>query len=112
MIYKVSVGIPPEYAERMMDAVDAAIEPIYPGYRRVFSYWPTKGTWIPTEGSHPFLGTIGEVETADELRVEFAVKPGHLEAAIAAVLSVHPYEEPGIDVIPMEAWKDFAPSCR
>ena len=108
--YKIAVNIPPEHADDLMDSVTEAIDPMYPGYDRCFSYWMVKGTWRSLEGSHPYDGTIGEITTADEIRVEFAVNACDLEKAIRSILSIHPYEEPAIDVIPMTGWKSIIPS--
>jgi hypothetical protein len=107
-ILKIGVNIPPEFADRLMDAISERIEPIYPGYSRAFSYWPVKGTWIPGEGSDPYLGSIGQIETADEMRIEFAVYGSDLRETVRIIRSVHPYEEPCIDIIPMLSWKEFA----
>ena len=109
-IYKIGVNVPGEFLERLMDAINDSMEPVYPKYDRTFSYWPVKGTWKPLEGAHPYDGTVGEISVADEIRLEFAVKAKDLESVIAAIADVHPYEEPAIDVIPMMPWKDLIPS--
>ena len=108
--YKVATSVPREYLEEMMDRITERIEPLYPGYDRVFSYWPITGTWRPLEGSDPFIGTPGKIETAEECRLEFAVAEKDLAAAVRAIRDVHPYEEPAIDVIPMVPWKDVIAS--
>ena len=53
------------------------------------------------EGSHPYLGTLGQLRTEPELKVEVACPTGRVEAVLAAVKRVHPYEEPVINVIPL-----------
>lgn len=104
-VYKIGVNIPESHLTRMMDAVAEVARPIYPGYDRVFCWWPVKGTWRPLEGSDPYRGKVGEVEVSDEMRVEFAVLEDDLGKAVDAVRRAHPYEEPAIDVIPMIPWK-------
>ncbi|NLL95106.1 MAG: hypothetical protein GX224_05075 [Thermoplasmatales archaeon] len=106
-VYKVVVHAPPGYEDAIMDAVDSAVESVYPGYRRTFSVTDTVGTWMPVEGANPFLGTVGEIETANERRIEFIAFGKDLRKAVAAIVSAHPYEEPAIDIIPMVAWKSF-----
>ena len=108
--YKIAVNIPEGYLEELMDSVTGTIRPMYPGYDRTFNYWPVTGTWRPLPGSHPYDGSVGEVTVAEEMRVEFAVSEGDLEAAVAAILAVHPYEEPAIDVLPRVGWRDVIPS--
>ncbi len=108
--YKIAVNVPGEHLEALMDSVTGAIRPMYPGYDRTFNYWPVTGTWRSLPGSHPYDGSIGEVTVAGEVRLEFAVSEVDLGAAIAAILAVHPYEEPAIDVLPMVGWRDVIPS--
>ena len=107
MIYKIAVNIPREFIDDLMDAVDAAVTPIYPKYRRAFSYWPTEGTWIPTDGANPYLGTVGSIEKAEEMHIEFAVDEADLRTVVTVIRNIHPYEEPCIDIIPMLPWKEF-----
>ena len=109
-IYKVGVNVPPEFLERLIDSINEVMDPVYPKYDRTFMYWPVKGTWRPLPGAEPYNGTIGKVEVADEIRLEFAVKKEDLKKVIGKIAEVHPYEEPAVDVIPMIAWKEFIPS--
>jgi len=105
--YKISTCIPEEFLQELMDAVNDAVEPLYPGYDRAFCYWPVKGTWRPLEGSNPYKGTVGEIELADEMKLEFAVRKKDLKKVIDTIVSIHPYEEPVIDVIPIYTHKDI-----
>jgi hypothetical protein len=109
-IFKIGFNLPREFLERMMDSINDVMEPLYPGYDRTFNYWPVKGTWRPLPGSEPYLGKIGEIEVADEMRLEFAIKKKDLTAVLRVIRDVHPYEEPAIDVIPMYSWKELTAS--
>ena len=105
-LYKICVCVPEEFLEKMMDSVNDVIGSVFPGYDRAFSYSRVKGTWRPLKGSKPFKGRIGEIETADEIRLEFVVRGSDLKDVLNIIADVHPYEEPAIDVIPMLNWKD------
>lgn len=109
-VYKIGVNIPAEFLDDLMEAVDSAMSPLYPGYDHAYMYWPVKGTWRPLEGSNPYLGTVGKIEVADEMRLEFAVKSDDVKKVIETIVRIHPYEEPAIDVIEMTGWKDFIAS--
>ncbi|HIJ00771.1 MAG: hypothetical protein PWQ88_270 [Candidatus Methanomethylophilaceae archaeon] len=98
--YKVVVFLPPEYREKIMEAVNSAMEPIYPHYDMVFSYQMVKGCWRPLAGANPYQGKVGRLEEADELRLEFAIRASDLDKVVDAIMSAHPYEEPGIDIYP------------
>lgn len=109
-VYKVAVSVPEDFLEKVMNAVTEAIEPLYPGYDRVFSHWPVTGTWRPLPGSHPYDGIVGRISVEPEVHLEFAVRGEYLYDAVEAVRNAHPYEEPAIDIIPMVAWKSVTPS--
>ncbi len=106
-IYKISVTIPQEYKDELMDSINSVMGQIYPGYDRVFSITKTEGTWRTLEGADPFNGRIGEITSAEELRIDFAVQEKDLKKVLEVIADVHPYEEPAIDVIPMIPWKDI-----
>jgi len=90
-----------------MDRIDNVMDPVYPGYERTFSYSKITGTWKPVEGSNPFKGETGKIETADEIRLEFVAVGKDLKNVIAEIVNVHPYEEPAIDITPVLRGKDL-----
>lgn len=106
-LFKVCVSVPPEFVDELLDGINDIIDPIYPHYDRTFAIYPVTGTWRPLEGSNPYKGRTGEIETASEMRIEFAVKREQIERVISKIAEIHPYEEPCIDVIPLIGWKDF-----
>ena len=103
--YKILVFIPEEFSDKLMERINEVIEPFHPGYDMCFSSVKVNSTWRPLEGSKPFIGTIGVIEHAEELRIEFIVREKELRDVIRTIREVHPYEEPAIDVIPCLDWK-------
>ena len=61
-----------------------------------------KGTFLPLEGTNPFLGEQGRLETADEIRLETIVPAEKVHAVVQAMLAAHPYEEAAYDIYPVE----------
>ena len=59
------------------------------------------GAWRPLAGTAPYLGRMGEVCHAPELKVEVTCRTDRVEETVAAVKRAHPYEEPVINVIPL-----------
>lgn len=60
------------------------------------------GTFKGNEGSHPFVGKIGERHIENETRIE-VIFPGFLQSKmIASLKAVHPYEEVAYDVYALE----------
>ena len=69
------------------------------GAGRVGNYdccaWQTRGEgqFRPLDGSMPFLGNQGQIETVIEYKLELVCEEPCLKAVIAALKRAHPYEE-------------------
>jgi dinuclear metal center YbgI/SA1388 family protein len=64
-----------------------------------FTSAPGEGRFRPLDGANPMIGTVGELETVPEVRIE-VVLARHLRAdVVRAMLAAHPYEEPAYDVV-------------
>lgn len=78
------------------------------GAGRVGNYdccaWQTRGEgqFRPLDGSSPFLGNQGQIETVIEHKLEMVCEEQCLEAVIAALKRAHPYEEVAYTVIRTE----------
>lgn len=59
------------------------------------------GTFLPKEGTHPYLGQPGSLERVEEERVETILPERLLSAVLKAVRKVHPYEEIAYDIYPL-----------
>lgn len=57
------------------------------------------GQFLPSDASSPAIGTHGELETVDEVRIEFVGKRKDRERIRAAIYRAHPYEQPGYDCV-------------
>ncbi|MED4754213.1 Nif3-like dinuclear metal center hexameric protein [Brevibacillus choshinensis] len=60
------------------------------------------GTFLPREGTNPYIGTAGNLEKVEEVRLEMVVPASRQSAVVKAMLSAHPYEEVAYDIIPLE----------
>ena len=60
------------------------------------------GRFLPGESANPHIGQVGKLEEVEEERIETVCKGELLQTVLAAVRAVHPYEEPAIDVYPIE----------
>jgi len=58
-----------------------------------------EGRFRPLAGAHPTVGTVGEVELTDELRIEALVPRARRAEVVRAVLAAHSYEEVAYDII-------------
>ena len=93
-MYQLCFYVPESHVESVKSALFEA------GAGRIGDYdccaWQTLGTgqFRPAEGSRPFLGAVGTLETVPEFRVEMACADASIEAVVAALRTAHPYEEP------------------
>ncbi|MGB1142299.1 MAG: NGG1p interacting factor NIF3 [Halioglobus sp.] len=98
-MYKLCFYVPESHAEAVKSAVFAA------GAGRIGDYdsccWQVlgQGQFRPLDGSQPYLGQQGMVETVPEYRVELVCEPQRIRAAVDAMIAAHPYEEPAWDVV-------------
>ncbi|WP_444931898.1 NGG1p interacting factor NIF3 [Microbulbifer sp. SSSA002] len=97
-MYKLCVYIPETHLDAVKQALFAA------GAGRIGDYdsccWQVLGTgqFRPLEGSQPFIGASGQVETVAEYRVEMVCADERVDAALDALRTAHPYEEPAFDL--------------
>lgn len=64
-----------------------------------FTSAPGEGRFRPLEGANPMIGTVGELSTVEEVRVEVVLPRSRRAAVVRAMLAAHPYEEPAYDVV-------------
>lgn len=60
-----------------------------------------EGTFLPLEGSEPFIGAVDAQQTVAEERLELLMERANLPRAVKALLASHPYEEPAYDLYPL-----------
>jgi dinuclear metal center YbgI/SA1388 family protein len=96
---KLTVFVPAGDADRLREALAAAGAGRIGDYEAASFTTPGEGRFRPLEGASPAIGEVGSLEVVEEVRVE-VVLPRHLRSAVvAAMLEVHPYEEPAYDVV-------------
>jgi len=60
------------------------------------------GSFIPLEGTSPFIGEQGKLTETEEIRLETIVPESLVNKVINGMLKVHPYEEVAFDVYPLK----------
>ena len=60
------------------------------------------GTFLPLEGTNPYLGSAGKLEQAAELRLETIVPAPLTAQVLSEAIAAHPYEEVAYDIYPVE----------
>lgn len=98
---KIVTFVPPENA----DAVRLALGEAGAGQIGEYSFCSYsvsgKGRFLPSENAHPHIGEPGKPEIVEEERIEVVCERANARAVIAAMKSVHPYEEVAFDIYPL-----------
>ena len=98
---KLEIYIPETHLPQLQEALRQADAGHIGRYDSCLSYSSVTGCWRPLPGTRPYAGTIGEISSEPELKVEVTCPTERVDAVIAAVKAVHPYEEPVICAIPL-----------
>jgi hypothetical protein len=97
-MYKICVYVPENSVENVKQALFDA------GAGRIGNYdsccWQADGTgqFRPLEGSNPAIGSLNEVESVREVKIELVCEDDLVKGAVRAIRDSHPYEEPAFDV--------------
>ena len=67
----------------------------------LYFWYQRIGTFLPLEGTQPFIGQKGKLEKVEEIKIETIVPESRLNHVIKAMLEVHPYEEVAYDLYPL-----------
>ena len=100
---KWAVFVPVADTARVQSAMFAAGAGAIGEYRECSWRTTGKGQFLPLDGAHPTIGSVGAVESVTEDRVEMVARRGARDAVLAALRSAHPYEEPAFDVLELAA---------
>lgn len=100
-LYKLVVFVPCEYTEKVSEAICGAGGGWLGNYAHCTFRTAGTGTFLPLEGTNPFIGKTGKLEQLEETRLETIIPETRLSRAIKAMLKAHPYEEVAYDLYPL-----------
>ncbi|MCL2402958.1 MAG: cytochrome C biogenesis protein [Coriobacteriia bacterium] len=98
---KFEVFLPEQSMEEIRNALNEIGALTVGNYDHVISYYPVTGSWRPMEGSNPFDGSVGEICTGSEYKLEFRCPYEKAVEAKRIIEDIHPYEEPIINIMPL-----------
>ena len=98
---KLEIFIPETHLPQLQKALQEADAGHIGTYDSCLSYSSVMSTWRPLAGTHPYKGEQGTVSCEPELKVEVTIRAEKLKETIAVIKTVHPYEEPVINAIPL-----------
>jgi dinuclear metal center YbgI/SA1388 family protein len=95
---KIAVYVPEEHERNVFDAMAAAGAGHIGNYSHCSFRTSGLGTFLPLEGTNPYVGQIGSIENVKETRLEMVAPESILDNVVSAMVKVHPYEEVAYDV--------------
>ncbi|WP_410514482.1 Nif3-like dinuclear metal center hexameric protein [Paenibacillus sp. BR2-3] len=99
---KLVVFVPKDHHQKVLDAILNAGAGRIGNYSHCSFNIEGYGTFIPQEGTNPFIGEQGKMERAEEIRIETIVPLGIRNKVVQAMLKAHPYEEVAYDLYSMD----------
>ena len=98
---KLEIFVPQEYALKIRDELAKIGVGRIGNYDHCMAMYPVQGSYRPLEGANPFQGKVGIISEGTEYKMEINCRRELIEEAIKVIKSVHPYEEPLINVVPL-----------
>ncbi|EGQ3745925.1 Nif3-like dinuclear metal center hexameric protein [Staphylococcus pseudintermedius] len=107
MYYKVQVFIPKENAQAFKDTLADHGMATEGNYEYCFFNSEGEGQFKPVGEANPHIGQIGDIETVNELKIEFMIPGSQMTCVQKIIEANHPYETPVYDFIPMKKMSQY-----
>jgi dinuclear metal center YbgI/SA1388 family protein len=99
---KIVVYVPASHVDGVRDAMARAGAGWIGHYSHCSFGVKGTGTFLPREGTDPYIGEQGKLEQVEEIRME-TIMPEEIQARVLkAMTGAHPYEEVAYDIYPVE----------
>lgn len=95
---KIAVYVPEEAFEKVRETVVAENKCTIGNYKGCTFSGQGEGTFMPLEGSQPYVGTEAVLEKVVERKLEFIAYEEQVTKLLQVIEAVHPYEEVAFDV--------------
>lgn len=99
--FKVQVFIPEADVEVFKDKMNQEGFASEGDYEYCFFSTKGDGQFKPVENAQPHIGTLNQIETVEEVKVEFMIQNHERAKAEYYINTLHPYETPVYDFIPL-----------
>lgn len=102
--YRLDIYLPAESVNTMLEALHEAGAGIVGKYSHVAAITQMEGIWLAEEGANPHVGAVGKLCRTAEVKLTTRCPEHALPNVLHAIRSVHPYEEPVVDVTELLAY--------
>lgn len=98
MLYQLCFYVPASHLEQVKSALFAAGAGRYMNYDQCA--WQTlgQGQFRPLDNSRAYTGEVNKLKIVPEYKVEMICVAEKIQAALSALLTSHPYEQPAYSV--------------
>lgn len=101
---KIVVFCNPEEVSEVARAAFAAGAGVIGDYHDCAFFSHGIGAFTAGDGCHPTIGRVGEHEVVEEVRLELVAPENRSAEVCQAIRNAHSYEEPAIDVYPLQEY--------
>lgn len=98
---KIIVTVPVENVSEVREAICKSGAGIIGNYTYCSISTKCIGTFIPTDEANPYIGEKNKIEYVNEEKIEVICDIDLVKKVLKKIREVHPYEEPGIEIIPL-----------
>ncbi|MFD1677823.1 Nif3-like dinuclear metal center hexameric protein [Alicyclobacillus fodiniaquatilis] len=98
-LYKLVIYVPTTHVHLVREAICAAGAGSIGNYAHCTFSATGQGTFMPGEGTSPFIGERGQLAKVEETRLETVVPESRLTAVLQQMHAAHPYEEVAYDIL-------------
>lgn len=98
---KIVVTVPRTHVEQVRNAICEEGAGVRGKYKYCTTATKCIGTFIPQENANPYIGQIHNLEFVEEEILETICDIKIAKKVIKKLKEVHPYEELGLDIIPL-----------
>lgn len=99
---KLVTFVPRDYANQVREALGKAGAGHIGNYSHCTFISEGTGSFMPLEGTNPFIGQQGSLEEVDEVKIETIFPASLQNKLISSLKKAHPYEEVAYDIYPLE----------
>ncbi|CCQ97363.1 conserved hypothetical protein [[Clostridium] ultunense Esp] len=101
-LYKLVVFVPRDHANTIRKVLGEAGAGWIGNYSHCTYNIEGIGTFMPLEGTNPFIGEAYVLEEVEETRIEAIVEEKKLSRVVDEMIKHHPYEEVAYDIYPLK----------
>lgn len=98
---KIIVTVPSENVQEVRNAMCEEGAGVIGNYTYCSMSTECIGTFKPSDMANPYIGEKNKLELVKEEKIEVVCDINIVKKVLKKLREVHPYEEPGIDIIPL-----------